>query len=80
MGILQDIAAEGALHVDITAEQQTLADELRQQLNHDQRRLLRRIQDVALGAGEETAQDNYCRGFCAGLCFAEGVLRSVRRF
>ncbi|WNX83422.1 hypothetical protein RWV98_12465 [Agathobaculum sp. NTUH-O15-33] len=53
---------------------------MRSQLNVEQRRLLRRVQDIGLAEGDKLTRENYFRGFCAGVYFAECFLRRAGRF
>ena len=80
MSILQDIYEEGMACLDVPTEQRVLSEELRSQLNVEQRRLLRRVQDIGLAEGDKLTRENYFRGFCAGVHFAECFLRRAGRF
>lgn len=69
--IVEDMPFEGVRLLPDSAEQQKQWKRLRGQLGKQQRRLLLNLQDETDKRCDQGCTENYYRGFCTGLWFAE---------
>lgn len=79
MSILKDIAIEGFEPYSSSERQRQLLNSMMEGQSKAQRHRLLDFVDMTADAAEYAAHDNYFRGFCNGLWFAEQFLQKMRR-
>lgn len=77
MSMIEIIAQSKVQEFPDSSKQNAIFQKLHRKLNKKQRDLLWQMRDEAEAAELSNAYDNFYRGFCAGIWFAENSLSEI---